>query len=311
MIAQERLQELSALPIEGVAERLGIAVRQHKGLCPFHNDRHPSLTFNPRTNRYRCFVCDAHGSTIDLVMHAMKVGFVEACRWLAGGSSVILEDYRPVAVERQPVVFDAARYERHIREGYLGEAARRFLFDERRIDPRVVRWCRLTSWRDRERVDWLQIPYYDRDWNLTGIQWRRLGRREEGAEGETAPRFRFPKGSRCQMYNLPVLNRLKEGEPLFITEGASDCWAMLSSGHKAIAIPSATLLKRDELKKVFGGEEMQRLNVHIYPDQDAPGEALFLALREVFPQIVRHQLPAGCKDFGELWGSCKSENLLN
>ena len=100
---------------------------------------------------------------------------------------------------------------------------------------------------------------------------------------------------------LKVLKRLKEGEPLYITEGASDCWAMLSSGHKAIAIPSATLLKREELKQLFGSEEMRRLNVHIYPDQDAPGEALFLALRELLPQIVRHQLPAGCKDYGELW----------
>ena len=301
MIAKDKLQELAALPIEGVAERLGLTVRQHKSLCPFHDDRHPSLTFNTRSNRYRCFVCDAHGSTIDLVMHATKVGFVEACRWLASGSSVILENFGPVVTERKPVAFDAARYERHIREGYLGREARQFLFDERKIDPRVVRWCRLTSWRDREGIDWLQIPYYDRDWNLTGIQWRRLGEGEADGEGERAPRFRFPKGSRCHVYNLPVLKRLKEGEPLYITEGASDCWAMLSSGHKAIAIPSATLLKREELKQLFGSEEMRRLNVHIYPDQDAPGEALFLALREVFPQIVRHQLPAGCKDYGELW----------
>ena len=303
MIAQEELQALTALPIEGVAERLGLRVRQHKCLCPFHDDKHSSLTFNPHTNRYRCFVCDAHGSTIDLVMHAMHVGFVEACRWLASGSSVILEGFQPVATERKGVAFDAARYERHIREGYLGGAARQFLFDERRIDPRVVRWCRLTSWRDREGVDWLQIPYYDRDWNLRGIQWRRLGQREGDTEGDGVPRFRFPKGSRCHVYNLPVLRRLKEGEPLFITEGASDCWAMLSSGHKAIAIPSATLLKRDELKQLFGSEEMRRLNVHIYPDQDVPGEALFLALRELLPQIVRHQLPEGCKDFGELWRS--------
>ena len=213
------------------------------------------------------------------------------------------EGFQPVATERKGEAFDAARYERHIREGYLGGAARQFLFDERRIDPRVVRWCRLTSWRDREGVDWLQIPYYDRDWNLRGIQWRRLGQREGDTEGDGVPRFRFPKGSRCHVYNLPVLRRLKEGEPLFITEGASDCWAMLSSGHKAIAIPSATLLKRDELKQLFGSEEMRRLNVHIYPDQDAPGEALFLALRELLPQIVRHQLPEGCKDFGELWRS--------
>lgn len=31
-------------------------------------------------------------------------------------------------------------------------------------------------------------------------------------------------------------------DELWITEGCSDCWAMPSDGHKAIAIPSATLL---------------------------------------------------------------------
>ena len=31
-------------------------------------------------------------------------------------------------------------------------------------------------------------------------------------------------------------------DELWITEGCSDCWAMPSAGHKAIAIPSATLL---------------------------------------------------------------------
>jgi len=44
----------------------------------------------------------------------------------------------------------------------LNEEARRFLFEERRLDARVVRWCRLTSWKDRQGVPWLQIPYYQK-----------------------------------------------------------------------------------------------------------------------------------------------------
>ena len=31
-----------------------------------------------------------------------------------------------------------------------------------------------------------------------------------------SPRFRFPSGSQCSIYNLPVLNRLKPGERLFL-----------------------------------------------------------------------------------------------
>ena len=59
------LQKLRDLPIEGVAERLGLRVRMHKALCPFHDDRHPSLSFRVSKNTFRCFVCGASGGPID------------------------------------------------------------------------------------------------------------------------------------------------------------------------------------------------------------------------------------------------------
>ena len=76
------LQKLRDLPIEGVAERLGLSVSRHKCLCPFHNDHHASLSFMVSRNTYRCFVCDAKGGTIDLVMRFLNKDFREACRWL-------------------------------------------------------------------------------------------------------------------------------------------------------------------------------------------------------------------------------------
>ena len=69
---KQELQKLRDLPIEGVAERLGLQVSKHKCLCPFHPDKHPSLSFSVRRNRYRCFVCEASGGTIDLVMHLLN-----------------------------------------------------------------------------------------------------------------------------------------------------------------------------------------------------------------------------------------------
>ncbi len=46
------LQKLRDLPIEGVAERLGLQVSRHKCLCPFHEDSHPSLSFRVSKNTY-------------------------------------------------------------------------------------------------------------------------------------------------------------------------------------------------------------------------------------------------------------------
>ena len=64
---------LRDLPIEEVAERLGLQVTHHKALCPFHDDHHASLSFRVSKNTYRCFVCGAHGGTIDLVMKILNI----------------------------------------------------------------------------------------------------------------------------------------------------------------------------------------------------------------------------------------------
>ena len=299
------LQKLRDLPIEGVAERLGLRVRMHKALCPFHDDHHASMSFKVSKNTCRCFVCMTQSiGPIDLVMRHLNLDFKAACRWLADEHNIILEEWKPqTSAIRHQTSFDASRYARYFDHPFLNEPARKFLFDERRLDPRVVRWCRLTSWTDKQGTPWLQIPYYDRSGRLTGVQNRNL---IKGA----LPRFRFPSGSKCGIYNLPVLNLLRPGEPLFITEGSSDCWAMLSAGHKAIAIPSATLLTQDVRSKMADGRSNSSLltlhsslgiTFHMYPDNDTPGERLFLQLQEVLPSLVRHQLPVGCKDYSDYY----------
>ena len=291
------LQKLRELPIEAVAERLGLQVTRHKCLCPFHDDHHASMSFKVSKNTCRCFVCMTQSiGPIDLVMKYLNKDFKEACRWLADGHNVVVSSLKVQEVSGvQESQFDASRYEKYFEHPWLNEEAKRFLFEERKLDERVVKWCRLTSWKDRQGVPWLQIPYYDREGKLVGVQNRNL------VKGGL-PRFRFPQGSECGIYNLPVLNMLKPGEQLFIAEGCSDCWSLLSAGHKAIAIPSATLLtKKDSeiLKSLTMNHET--LTVHMFPDNDAPGERLFLQLREVLPSLVHHQLPPDCKDFSEYY----------
>ena len=292
------IQKLRDLSIVGVAQRLGLRVNSRRMcLCPFHDDHHPSMSLG-RKNHYRCFVCDAHGDVIDLVMRFLNKTFNEACRWLADESNIILTEYEPRET-RLAKPFDAARYERYFERPFLNVEARRFLFDERRIDPRVVRWCRLTSWKDKRQVPWLQIPYYDREGRLVGIQNRNLDP-PKSPKGDI-PRFRFPQGSQCGIYNLPVLNLLRPGEELWITEGCSDCWAMLSSGRKAIAIPSATLLTKKDKEQLSIINSQLSIEYHMYPDRDAPGERLFMQLQKVLPGLVHHQLPPKYKDFGEYY----------
>ena len=64
------------------AELYGIDVNRYsKALCPFHNDRHPSLLVTD--DHYYCFACGEHGDVIDFVGRLFQLSPYDAARKLA------------------------------------------------------------------------------------------------------------------------------------------------------------------------------------------------------------------------------------
>ena len=91
--AIERLK--AEVPVSQLATARGIVLRRHGadllGLCPFHDDREPSLVISPEKNLWHCLgACQAGGSVIDWVMRAEGVSFrhaVEKLRERHGGEN--------------------------------------------------------------------------------------------------------------------------------------------------------------------------------------------------------------------------------
>ena len=327
------IEKLRSLPIEGVAERLGMTVSHHKALCPFHGDKHPSLSFHQKSNTFKCFVCDTHGDVITLAQKVLGKSFLDTCHWLAQANGIYLEERQDGNHHSTPVKKGSTTQARGfaitsskksprldleflrglVSRPTLIREAEAFLFEERHLRPEVIEWIGISSisspapcWRFGRRfydAPSLLIPYRDLDGNIQNVQSRYLGY-EQGK-----PRFRFPSGSSIHVFNLPMLRHLSPGEPLYISEGVTDCLALLSAGHKAIAIPSATLLKPQDLeilKRVPAlNQASTPLMLHIYPDQDEAGERLYRQLTGVCTQLgfalIRHQLPEGCKDFSDYY----------
>ena len=236
----QSVKDIRDMPIEEVAAKMGIEVGRHWALCPFHQDRHPSLHFDIKRNRYKCFSCGASGNVIDLVMRYMNISFKEAVEWMTNGSVQFEAKPQQTSYDKEKKVdvsVDTDYLNNLIKNPVINAEAAHFLYEERKIDPRVVRWCGISSiseptpcWRFGKAfydAPSLLIPYRDVDGRLLSVQGRYMGKEEK-------PRFRFPRGSRVGMYNKPVIRRLKPGDELWITEGPSDCWAMLSAGHKAV-----------------------------------------------------------------------------
>ena len=64
------------------AARYGVEVNRHgKALCPFHNDRNPSLFVDD--DHYHCYACGEHGDVIDLTAKLFGLKLYEAAQKLA------------------------------------------------------------------------------------------------------------------------------------------------------------------------------------------------------------------------------------
>jgi DNA primase len=99
----ERLKE--EVSVQRLAESAGIKLTRHGadllGLCPFHDDKSPSLVISPAKNLWNCLgACSAGGSVIDWVMRAQGVSFRHAVELLRA-------DHYPLAASSSKPVLAA------------------------------------------------------------------------------------------------------------------------------------------------------------------------------------------------------------
>jgi DNA primase catalytic core len=95
--------------LRGVIESYGVRLKKKGanfvGLCPFHTEKTPSFTVNPKTNLYHCFGCNAGGDVIGFVCKKEGIGFREAVEKLSGnGHKVIQEKPKPAHSPSVPSV---------------------------------------------------------------------------------------------------------------------------------------------------------------------------------------------------------------
>lgn len=313
-------------PIERVAQQLGMELHRHQTCCPFHPDKHPSLHFRVATNTYKCFVCSASGNPIDLVIKVRQCSFAEAMHWLADLTNQVLPTDLSIGPPKPLPSYppDLEYLESLMKRPELSDEAQRFLFDERHYRPEVVSWLGISSITSPTACNRYGRPFFDapsllfayRDYDgqVLGVQSRALRSNETGGErNDGKPRFRFTPNAEVHIFNLPIINYLEAGDVLYVAEGVTDCIAMLSAGLKAVAIPSATLL-RERDREFFGRLIRCGISlVRMYPDQDEPGERLY---RQVLAQCTavglaaeRMALPQGCKDFSDYWRKRQTVNL--
>lgn len=79
----ELIARADLIDVIGTRVSLKRAGSNHKGLCPFHDEKTPSFTVRPDKGFFKCFGCGAFGNVIDFVMRYENRTFPEAVEILA------------------------------------------------------------------------------------------------------------------------------------------------------------------------------------------------------------------------------------
>ena len=99
-LSKQTKDEIRALPIISVAEKLGMHLYgmgklNRRSVCPFHDDKHPSLHLNATKNIFKCFSCGKGGDVIGLVMQVENLKYLDACQWLMNEFNInVVEESR-------------------------------------------------------------------------------------------------------------------------------------------------------------------------------------------------------------------------
>ena len=100
----------------------------YKCVCPFHDDKNPSMSINQNKQMYHCFACKAGGDAVKFVMDYEKLTYPEAIEKIAQISNFSLEytnDKVPTQKENKHILEKVNAFYRS--EFYKNEAALRYI----------------------------------------------------------------------------------------------------------------------------------------------------------------------------------------
>ncbi len=337
-VPQEELERLKAeVSMERLAEARGVELRRHGadllGLCPFHDDRTPSLVISPAKNLWHCLgACQSGGSVVDWVMRDRGVSFrhaVELLRDLPFAAETPTRSGRTTRVRTlaAPVATDAddaaqlaqvmAYYHATLKES-----------------PEVHAYLENRGLMSAEMVDAFQLGFANRTLGLrlppkatkaggdVRTRLQRLGViRESGHEhfnGSLVIPVMDERGDITEMYGRKITRGLRDGTPLHlylpgphkgvwnsnalaVTDDVILCEALIDAltfwCHGLRNVTSAYGIEgfTDDHLTVFARSNIKR--VLIAYDRDAAGDkaAVQLAVRLVAAGMdaYRVQFPSG------------------
>ncbi len=167
--------------------------KTYTGLCPFHNDKNPSLKVSEEKQIYKCFVCNAGGNVFNFLMQYKSISFIEAVKEVAEQLGIKLEYDKGSSAgvnseleELYDINVIAAKYfSNNLLNSKQGEIAREY-FKKRNIKTQTQKIFGLGY----AFAEWENFLHYAKEKNVNLEKAMRLGLIDKRNDGSYYDKYR-------------------------------------------------------------------------------------------------------------------------
>ncbi|PPB53424.1 DNA primase [Campylobacter hyointestinalis] len=306
-------------------------------VCPFHNDKNPSMSVSPSKGIFHCFACKAGGDAIKFIMDYEKLSYPEAVEKLANMYNFTLtytQEQNSHKIDKKVLENLNLHYKSLL---YKNQEALNYLYNRGINDAMIEIWELGWASENQNTLNLLQNENIDKE---AALQTGAIKQNEHGIYASFINRITFPiynhlgnlvgfggrtiSGNPAKYVNSPqsgifdksrllygydkAKNEIYKKGEIIICEGYMDCIMLHKAGfNNAVAVLGVALtdkhiplLKRGDIKVVLS-----------FDSDDAGRGAAFksarlLALNEIDGRVV---LISGEKDPADMIASGKANEL--
>jgi len=313
----ERLKR--EVSLERLVESAGVKLARHGadrvGLCPFHDDKEPSLVVSPKKNLWHCLgACQAGGSVIDWVMRINGISFRHAVELLRADPDLAAstKPVRQGTVPKLPAPVAVDADDRKLLAQVIG-----YYHETLKQSPEALAYLKSRGIDDASAIERFKLGFANRTLGLrlpeknrvAGAEIRarlqRLGiLRESGHEhfnGSLVIPVIDAEGAVTEIYGRKITSNLRAGTPLhlylpgphvgvwnvealavsqevILTEALIDALTFWCAGYRNVTAAYGIEGLTDDHLAAFKKHGTER--VLIAYDRDAPGDRAAAALAE-------------------------------
>lgn len=311
-LSQEKINEIrqsvDIVDVVGQYIPLEKKGRNYIALCPFHDDKHPSMSVSSDKQIFMCFVCHTGGNVFTFLQKYLNISYIESVKKVAEIGRVDLSEYQ-LDVEKRPInQKHVALYQMHqeaqkiysyylntklgleaktylLKRQFTDELIKEFQIGYAPIDPVLYQAFTKLEFQEIDMVksgliieshqhfdrfhDRIMFPLFNQQGQVVGFSGRIYKPTQNDSKYINSPESDiFTKGQTLYHYHQ-CREAVKQAGFVYLLEGFMDVIAMYKAGIKNTVAIMGTALTKGHI------QALRRLTTTIYLclDGDHAGQA--------------------------------------